>query len=228
MGQGSGPAHRLSFAERLEIQCRVRAGATHAMAATAVGCSAKSVQRLLLKTGGLQCRRRPRSPLRLSLAEREEISLGVLAEYTRECLAIAVDRAFPARRVLAVLQQLVLRHGSPRCLRSDNGPEFIAHRVRRWLAETGIVTAYIEPGKPWQNGVGESFHNRFRDECLDREWFHTPQEARVLIEQYRRQYNETRPHSSLGYRTPAEVGARRAPIPGLSPAHGPEALLAVT
>jgi putative transposase len=97
------------------------------------------------------------------------------------------------------------------------------------LARTGIATAYIDPGKPWQNGVGESFHSRFRDECLDREWFHTPHEARVLIEQYRRQYNEARPHSSLGYRTPAEVGACRAPTSsGFSPEHGREALLAVT
>jgi putative transposase len=79
--------------------------------------------------------------------------------------------------------------------------------VRQWLQETGITTAYVDPGKPWQNGVGESFHSRFGDECLDRKWFHTPQEARVLIEQYRRQYNEARPHSSLGYRTPAEIGA---------------------
>lgn len=77
--------------------------------------------------------------------------------------------------------------------------------------------------------MGEGFHSRFRDECLDREWFHTPQEARVLIEQYRRQYNEARPHSSLGYHTPAEVGACRAPnSPGSTPAHGHEALLAVT
>jgi putative transposase len=155
--------------------------------------------------------------------------LTVVDEYTRECLAITVDRSLPARRVLDVLGHLVTRYGPPGYLRSDNGPEFIARRVRQWLGETGITTAYIDPGKPWQNGVGEGFHSRFRDECLDREWFHTPQEARVLIEQYRRQYNEARPHSSLGYRTPAEVGARRAPSSlGFSPAHGGEALLAVT
>ena len=155
--------------------------------------------------------------------------LTVVDEYTRECLAIAVDRAFPARRVLAVLTELVARYGPPRDLRSDNGPEFIARQVRQWLAHTGITTAYIDPGKPWQNGVGESFHSRFRDECLDREWFHTPAEARVLIEQYRRQYNEARPHSSLDYHTPAEIGARRAPIcPAVIREHGPEALLAVT
>jgi putative transposase len=155
--------------------------------------------------------------------------LTIVDEYTRECLAITVERSLPARRVLAVLGQLVARYGPPQYLRSDNGPEFIAHRVRRWLGQTGITTAYIDPGKPWQNGVGESFHSRFRDECLDREWFHTPQEARVLIEQYRRQYNEVRPHSSLGYQTPAEIGARRAPIPSpFTPEHGREALLAVT
>jgi putative transposase len=155
--------------------------------------------------------------------------LTIVDEYTRECLAITVERSLPARRVLAVLGQLVARYGPPQYLRSDNGPEFIAHRVRRWLVQTGITTAYIDPGKPWQNGVGESFHSRFRDECLDREWFHTPQEARVLIEQYRRQYNEARPHSSLGYHTPAEIGLRRAPSsPDFSPEHGREALLAVT
>jgi putative transposase len=155
--------------------------------------------------------------------------LTVVDEYTRECLAITVDRSLPARRVLVVLGQLVARYGPPRYLRSDNGPEFIARQVRQWLAQADIVTAYIDPGKPWQNGVGESFHSRFRDECLDREWFHTPQEARVLIEQYRRQYNEARPHSSLGYHTPAEIGACRAPSSsGRATEHGREALLAVT
>ena len=155
--------------------------------------------------------------------------LTIVDEYTRECLAITVERSLPAPRVVEVLGQLVARYGPPRHLRSDNGPEFIARRVRRWLEHTGVVTAYIDPGKPWQNGVGEGFHSRFRDECLDREWFHTPQEARVLIEQYRRQYNEARPHSSLGYHTPAEFGARRAPIASDSPpGHGREALLAVT
>jgi putative transposase len=155
--------------------------------------------------------------------------LTIVDEYTRECLAITVERSLPARRVLEVLARLVACYGPPGYLRSDNGPEFIARRIRQWLGQTGIVTAYIDPGKPWQNGVGESFHSRFRDECLDREWFHTPQEARVVIEQYRRQYNEARPHSSLGYHTPAEVGTRRAPIAsGLPPEHDREALLAVT
>lgn len=155
--------------------------------------------------------------------------LTVVDEYTKECLALVAARSLPAAEVLRVLGQLVSRYGPPRYLRSDNGPEFIARRVRRWLARSGIATAYSDPGKPWQNGVGESFHSRLRDECLDREWFHSLAEARVLLEQYRRTYNEQRPHSSLGYRTPAEVGQHRAPIPtGLLPEHGLMAALAVT
>src|SRR5712691_2958373 len=106
--------------------------------------------------------------------------------------------------------QLVARRGAPQYLRSDNGPEFIARRIQRWLAREGITTAYIDPGKPWQNGVGESFHSRFRDECLDQEAFFTVHEAAVIIEQYRRTYNQARPHSSLHYHTPAEVAQRRA------------------
>ena len=155
--------------------------------------------------------------------------LSVVDEFTKECLALVAARSLPGAEVLRVLSHLVARYGAPRYLRSDNGPEFIARRVRRWLAQSGIVTAYIDPGKPWQNGVGESFHSRLRDECLDREWFHSLAEARVLLEQYRRTYNERRPHSSLGYRTPAEVGQDRAPVAaGLPPAHGLTTALAVT
>lgn len=214
--------------------------------------NAKRVHRLWRLAGLAVPRRRPRRKVRTGarltpLADRPNAvwtydfihdaaanglrfkCLTVVDEYTRECLAITVARSLPAPRVLAVLGQLVAYYGPPQYLRSDNGPEFIARRVRRWLGQTGITTAYIDPGKPWQNGVGESFHSRFRDECLDREWFHTPQEARVLIEQYRRQYNEARPHSSLDYHTPAEVGARRAPTSSdRSLEHGREALLAVT
>ena len=157
--------------------------------------------------------------------------LTVVDEYTRECLAITVERSLPARRVLKVLAQRVARYGPPGYLRSDNGPEFIARRVRQWLGQTGITTAYIDPGKPWQNGLGESFHSRFRDECLDREWFDTPQEARVLIEQYRRQYTVQRGPAPLQPRLSHPGGDRPAPCPelaGLLPEHGREALLAVT
>jgi len=155
--------------------------------------------------------------------------LTVVDEFTKECLAITVARSLPGDRVLPVLTQLVARRGAPHFLRSDNGPEFIARRIQRWLAREGITTAYIDPGKPWQNGVGESFHNRFRDECLNQEAFFTVHEAAVIIEQYRRSYNEVRPHSSLRYHTPVEVAIRRARPPREpSPQHGRQAPVAVS
>jgi transposase InsO family protein len=154
--------------------------------------------------------------------------LTVGDEFTKECLAITVARSLPADRVLQGLVQLVARRGAPQYLRSDNGPEFIARRIQRWLAREGITTAYIDPGKPWQNGVGESFHSRFRDECLNQEAFFTVREAAVLIEQFRRTYNEARPHSSLRYDTPTEVATRRArPHREPSPQHGRQAPVAV-
>jgi putative transposase len=111
------------------------------------------------------------------------------------------------QRVVAVLTHLIQAHGAPVYLRSDNGPEFVASAIKTWLSISNIDPAYIEPGKPWQNGAAESFIGKFRDECLNMEWFHSRKEAQVIIESYRRQYNEERPHSSLNYRTPSEVGA---------------------
>jgi putative transposase len=130
--------------------------------------------------------------------------LTVMDEFTREGLAIEVATSLPARRVLAVLQQLVATHGVPQFVRSDNGPEFIALVVRTWLAQHQMRTLYIDPGCPWQKGYGESFNGTVRDECLNMHSFHSVAEARVILSVYRRQYNEERPHSSLGYRTPAE------------------------
>ena len=98
------------------------------------------------------------------------------------------------------LAKLVSVHGAPRYMRSDNGPEFVATAVLRWLTEEGIETAHIAPGKPWQNGTDEGFNGRFRDECLNLEYFRSRAEA-VAIETWRRHYNEVRPHSSLGYLT---------------------------
>ena len=103
-----------------------------------------------------------------------------------------------------VLTQLVSVHGAPRHLRSDNGPKFVARPVPKWLTEAHISTAYMDPGKPWQNGTGESFNGKFRDECLSLEWFGSRAYARIVIEAWRRPYNAERPHSSLGQRTPAE------------------------
>ena len=131
--------------------------------------------------------------------------LTVVDEGTRECLAIDVASGIRSGRVIEILQGLVAERGAPRHLRSDNGPEFLAYAVQDWLREAKIETAYIQPGKPWQNGVNESFNGRLRDECLNAEWFANRTEAQVLIEQFRRRYNEHRPHSALGYRTPIEA-----------------------
>jgi putative transposase len=130
--------------------------------------------------------------------------LTVVDEWTRECLAIDVAGSIRSARVIDVLARLVSVHGAPRYLRSDNGPEFISRAILRWITTAGIDTAFIDPGKPWQNGTDESFNGKFRDECLNMEWFRTRAEATVLIEAWRRHYNEVRPHSSLGYLTPQE------------------------
>jgi putative transposase len=130
--------------------------------------------------------------------------LTVVDEWTRECLAIDVAGGIRSTRVIEVLSKLVSVHGTPRVLRSDNGPEFVSSAILRWLADERIDTAHIDPGKPWQNGTDESFNGRFREECLDLEWFRNREEARVLIEAWRTHYNSVRPHSSLGYLTPDE------------------------
>lgn len=142
-------------------------------------------------------------------------SLSIVDEWTRECLAIEVATSLTAEKVIAVLERLFQEYGAPQVLRSDNGPEFIARALRIWALMNHSETATIEPGKPWQNGSVESFHATFRRECLDAEEFLHLREARILIEQWRWEYNTQRPHSSLGYRTPAEVGgeARAAMTP---------------
>jgi len=130
--------------------------------------------------------------------------LTVVDEWTRECLAIDVAGSIRSGRVIEVLSRLVSVHGAPRYLRSDNGPEFVSRAILRWLLTAGIETACIDPGKPWQNGLDESFNGKFRDECLTLEWFRTRPEAMAVIESWRRHYNDVRPHSSLGQLTPAE------------------------
>ncbi len=125
------------------------------------------------------------------------------------CLAIEVGSRVASGQVIEALTRLIRAHGAPCYIRSDNGPEFVAQAVKTWLSANGISTAFIEPGKPWQNGAAESFIGKFRDECLNMEWFRSRNEARVIIAQYRQQYNEERPHSSLGYQTPAEVARGR-------------------
>ncbi len=116
---------------------------------------------------------------------------------------LRVDRALRSADVLAWLQSAITEHGAPEHLRSDNGSEFIAKIVQRWLKEQNIKTIHIEPGSPWQNGFVESFHGKFRDECLNREQLWTLTEARVVIGEFRREYNQLRPHSKLGYQSPS-------------------------
>jgi putative transposase len=133
--------------------------------------------------------------------------LTVLDECTRECLALEGASSMRAECVVRTLASLVDQYGAPKYLRTDNGSEFISRRTQQWLRDQSVQSALIDPGAPWQNGFVESFHSRFRDECLDREWFNSVTEARVIIEEYRRSYNTDRPHSSLGFLTPAEMRA---------------------
>jgi len=130
--------------------------------------------------------------------------LTVVDEYSRDCLAIDVAGSIRSGRVIEILARLVSIFGAPQYLRSDHGPEFVALALLRWLSTANIETALIEPGKPWQNGLGESFNGKFRDECLSMEWFRNRTDAKIVIEAWRRHYNEVRPHSSLGNLTPAE------------------------
>jgi transposase InsO family protein len=134
--------------------------------------------------------------------------LAVVDEYTRECLALRVDKRITSQGVLNTLEWLFLVHGRPEYLRSDNGPEFIAKAVQDWIAEQGSKTLYIHPGSPWENAYIESFNDKFRDECLNMEVFRDGKEARDVIEAWRREYNDVRPHSSLNYRTPTEFAAQ--------------------
>ena len=128
-------------------------------------------------------------------------------EYTRECLALEVRRGMTARAVSEVLAGVVRERGAPKHIRSDNGPEFIARVIRAWTAKAGLETLYIEPGAPWENGYAESFNSKVRDELLNAEEFANLLEAGVLGKAWKQEYNHERPHSSLGYRTPAEFGA---------------------
>ena len=129
--------------------------------------------------------------------------LNIIDEYTRECLAILVARKIRNQDVIDILFHLFIFQGIPEHIRSDNGPEFTAKAVRKWLSRLGVKTLFIERGSPWENGYIESFNGKLRDELLDREIFTTLEEAKVLIEQWRREYNQIRPHSALRYQPPA-------------------------
>jgi len=129
--------------------------------------------------------------------------LNIIDEYTRECLAILVGRKISSQDVIDQLFQLFIFRAIPEHIRSDNGAEFTARAIRKWLNNIGVKTLFIEPGSPWENGYIESFNGKLRDELLNREVFTTLMEAKILIEQWKREYNQVRPHSSLSYRPPA-------------------------
>jgi transposase InsO family protein len=147
----------------------------------------------------------------------------VVGEFTRECPTIEVERSLTAEDVVSTPEYLFEVRGEPEFIRSDNGPEFIAEAVRSWLARRGSKTLYIAPGSPWENAYSETFDSRLRDELLGREVFETLKEAKVILEDHRLDYNHRRPHSSLGYQTPAEFAAAQIQ-PGVAPLPRAEAV----
>lgn len=205
--------------------------------------NAKRVQRLR-RVEGVQVRRKQRRMRRLGPQQSERLRascprqvwswdfvedqtengtrfriLTLLDEHTRECLAVHAAWSIRAVDAITVIEAAIKRYGAPQHLRSDNGAEFIAYAIQDWLKERQIKTLYIKPGSPWENGHIESFHDKLRDEFLNRELFGTLAEARVLLESWRVEYNQDRPHSSLGYLTPQEF-AQGASKFGLLPAYG--------
>ena len=205
--------------------------------------NAKRVQRLRRREG-MQVRQRQKRMRRLGLQQSERLRatkarqvwswdfvedqtdngsrfriLTFLDEHTRQCLAVHAAWSIRAVDAITVIEAAIARYGAPEHLRSDNGPEFIAYAIQDWLKERQIKTLYIRPGSPWENGHIESFHDKLRDECLNRELFGTLAEARVIVESWRVEYNERRPHSALGYQTPGEF-AQSASKFGLLPACG--------
>lgn len=136
--------------------------------------------------------------------------MPIVEEYSRECLALEMERSITAEDVVEILDRLFTERGEPTYIRSDNGPEFIAEAIKRWLESSGVKTLYIAPGAPWENAYSESFISRMRDELLNREVFANLKEAKVLAEDYQEHYNHHRPHGALGYLTPAEFAAIEA------------------
>ena len=134
-------------------------------------------------------------------------TLNIVDDFSRECPAIEVDTSLPGARVVRVLDRLAETRGLPKEIIVDNGPEMIGKTLDQWAWRNGVRLHFIDPGKPTQNAFIESFNGRFRDECLNENWFVSVEHARAVINTWRRDYNEVRPHSSLGDRTPAEFAA---------------------
>ena len=197
--------------------------------------NAKRVRRVY-RAAGLQVRRIHRRKLTRSITPRRTLTaanqewaldfasdvteggrklrvLSVIDAYTRECLALETDTSFPSRRVTRVLEAVMSKRGMPQGVRSDNGPELTSRHYLAWFAERKISAIHIQPGRPMQNGHVESFHGRLRDECLNVSWFWNLWDARRKISSWREHYNQRRPHSQLGYRTPEEFARSLAPSP---------------
>ena len=143
-------------------------------------------------------------------------TLSILDEFTRECLGILAAHSILAQDVMTFLKDILKNRPAPAFLRSDNGSEFTAQSVQAWLEQNNVGPVFIPPGQPWKNGFIESFHDKFRDECLQREWFQSLLEAQVVIEAWRVMYNTHRPHSSLAYQTPAAFAAQYQPAQTLT------------
>jgi transposase InsO family protein len=126
-------------------------------------------------------------------------------EYSRFCVELKASRSLKAKDVVKLLKKTISRYGAPKRIRSDNGPEFVAKAIEAWLKKANISSVYIQPGSPWENAYVESFHSRFRNDCLNREWFLNLLDAKSCIEIFREEYNTIRPHSSLSYRSPIEI-----------------------
>jgi len=131
--------------------------------------------------------------------------LSIVDEYSRFCIELMAARSLKAKDVVKLLKKAIRKHGAPKRIRSDNGPEFVAEAIGAWLKKADISSLYIQPGSPWENPFVESFHSRFRSDCLNREWFLNLLDARSCIETFREEYNTIRPHSGLSYRSPIEI-----------------------
>lgn len=201
----------------------------------------KRIQRLMRQEGlKVVCKSKKRRRLGISTAERMKALhqnhvwswdivhdrtedgrqlkfLVIVDEFTRQCLKIRTGSYLKSDDVMRELRELMKSQGAPKFIRSDNGPEFIAQAVARWLRFYQVGTIYITPGSPWENPYIESFNGKFRDECLNRELFTNVLEARILVEEWRQEYNEVRPHSALGYKTPNEFSQSSKPAVALPP-----------
>ena len=137
--------------------------------------------------------------------------LSIVDEATRFNIALRVSSRMSSDQVLDIMNEVCGLYGVPKCIRSDNGPEFISKSIQDWVEDRKVKTLYIKPGSPWQNGHVESFHSRFRNDCLNREWFINELDAKAIIADWREKYNERRPHSGIDYLSPAEVYFNRFP-----------------